>query len=54
VLDVVPTDLHQRVPLIFGTASEVALVERHHPQHRDRRYDSPLYGERGLFRSAAC
>jgi fructose-1,6-bisphosphatase I / sedoheptulose-1,7-bisphosphatase len=50
VLDVVPTDLHQRIPLIFGTAAEVALVNRHHQQNDDRPYDSPLYGERGLFR----
>jgi fructose-1,6-bisphosphatase I / sedoheptulose-1,7-bisphosphatase len=50
VLDVVPTGLHQRVPLIFGAAAEVALIDRYHRQHNDRPYDSPLYGERGLFR----
>ncbi|MHA6616272.1 class 1 fructose-bisphosphatase [Pseudonocardia sp. DLS-67] len=50
VLDVVPTDLHHHIPLIVGTAAEVALVDRHHRQYDDRPYDSPLYGERGLFR----
>jgi fructose-1,6-bisphosphatase I / sedoheptulose-1,7-bisphosphatase len=53
VLDVVPTDLHQRSPLIFGTAAEVALVNRYRQQHDDRPYDSPLYGGRGLFRVGA-
>jgi fructose-1,6-bisphosphatase I / sedoheptulose-1,7-bisphosphatase len=52
VLDVVPTGLHQRVPLIFGAADEVELIDRYHQEHNDRPYDSPLYGERGLFRVA--
>jgi fructose-1,6-bisphosphatase I / sedoheptulose-1,7-bisphosphatase len=50
VLDVVPSGLHQRIPLIFGAESEVALIDRYHRQHNDRTYDSPLYGDRGLFR----
>ena len=50
VLDVVPTDLHQRIPLIFGAADEVALIDRYHQQHNDHPHSSPLYGERGLFR----
>jgi fructose-1,6-bisphosphatase I / sedoheptulose-1,7-bisphosphatase len=51
VLDVVPTGLHQRVPLIFGAQDEVALISRHHRQRHDRPYDLPLYGGRGLFRA---
>lgn len=50
ILDVVPTGLHQRVPFIFGAADEVALIDSYHREHNDRRSDSPLYGERGLFR----
>ena len=50
ILDVVPSSLHQRVPLIFGAAEEVALIDRYHREHNDRPHDSPLYGERGLFR----
>ncbi len=50
ILDVVPSGLHERVPLIFGAAEEVALIDRYHRQHNDRPSDSPLYGERGLFR----
>jgi fructose-1,6-bisphosphatase I / sedoheptulose-1,7-bisphosphatase len=52
ILDVVPSGLHQRVLLIFGAAEEVALIDRYHREHNDRPYDSPLYGERGLFRVA--
>ncbi|GAA5113738.1 class 1 fructose-bisphosphatase [Pseudonocardia adelaidensis] len=52
ILDVEPSGLHQRIPLIFGAADEVALIDRFHRQHNDRRHDSPLYGERGLFRVA--
>jgi fructose-1,6-bisphosphatase I/sedoheptulose-1,7-bisphosphatase len=50
MLDVVPSGLHQRVPFIFGAAEEVELIDRYHREHNDRPYDSPLYGERGLFR----
>jgi fructose-1,6-bisphosphatase I / sedoheptulose-1,7-bisphosphatase len=43
VLDVVPTDLHQRTPLVLGARAAPT----------DHRYDSPLYGARGLFRAGA-
>jgi fructose-1,6-bisphosphatase I/sedoheptulose-1,7-bisphosphatase len=52
VLDVIPAGLHQRIPLIFGAADEVTLIDRYHRQHNDRPHASPLYGERGLFRVA--
>lgn len=52
ILDVVPSGLHQRVPFIFGAADEVELIDRYHREHNDRPSDSPLYGERGLFRAA--
>lgn len=51
-LDVVPTHLHQRVPVIFGAADEVALLDRDHHEH-ERPPGSPLYGVRGLFRAGA-
>lgn len=49
VLDLVPTDLHQRTPLIFGSTAEVGQVEfyERNPVPADR---SPLFGYRGLFR----
>ena len=52
ILDVVPSGLHQRVPLIFGAQDEVVLVDRYHQVHNDRPGSWPLYRERGLFRMA--
>ncbi|MDN5859911.1 MAG: class 1 fructose-bisphosphatase, partial [Pseudonocardia sp.] len=52
ILDVVPSDLHQRIPLIFGAAEEVALIDDYHREHNHDPSDSPLYGRRGLFRVA--
>ncbi|MHA6781691.1 class 1 fructose-bisphosphatase [Pseudonocardia saturnea] len=51
ILDVGPTGIHQRIPLIFGAKDEVALLDRYHQLHNDHPDDSPLYGERGLFRA---
>lgn len=51
LLDVVPTSLHQRVPLIFGATAEVELIEDYHRQDYVRPSTSPLYGVRGLYRS---
>lgn len=52
LLDVVPTSLHQRVPLIFGAAEEVALIDDYHQKDYVRPATSPLYGFRGLYRTA--
>jgi len=52
VLDIVPTDLHQRVPLILGCKSEVERIELYHLEHEqglDKIYSSPLFKERSLF-----
>jgi len=53
ILDVAPTDVHQRIPLVFGSREEVARVEQYHRDHNERPYDAPLFGERGLFRAPA-
>ncbi|MBP6996985.1 MAG: class 1 fructose-bisphosphatase [Phycicoccus sp.] len=65
VLDVEPTDIHQRVPLIFGSAAEIERIETYHAQ-QPAAFDAdpasggeaafpvldlPLYGTRSLFRS---
>jgi len=53
VLDVVPTSLHQRVPLILGSRNEVERIQRYHAEWTagtDRPYGSPLFNERSLFR----
>lgn len=51
MLDVVPTDIHQRIPLIFGSAEEVAVVESYHNNRGASAERSPLFARRGLFRS---
>ena len=52
ILEVGPERLHQRVPLIVGSANEVARVEQYHREYdrgEDKPYSSPLFGERSLF-----
>jgi fructose-1,6-bisphosphatase len=52
ILEVAPSHLHQRVPLIFGCKSEVERIELYHREHEqglDRIYSSPLFKERSLF-----
>lgn len=53
LMEVVPTGLHQRVPLIFGAADEVELIEEYHRKDYVRPSNSPLYGVRGLYRVVA-
>ena len=53
ILDVPPTSLHQRVPVILGSKNEVERVERYHRDYEDgsdRPFVSPLFAERSLFR----
>lgn len=52
VLTVPPSDLDQRVPLIFGSRNEVERIVRYHhefDQGVDKEYSSPLFGTRSLF-----
>jgi fructose-1,6-bisphosphatase I len=55
VLDVEPTDIHQRTPLIFGNKRDVERLEAYHHAH-DRGetmvFDAPLFKSRSLFRTA--
>jgi fructose-1,6-bisphosphatase I/sedoheptulose-1,7-bisphosphatase len=54
VLDVTPTELHQRIGLIFGSREEVEVVERYHAEPEDAPVDhNPLYGLRGLFHATS-
>jgi fructose-1,6-bisphosphatase len=53
LLDVAPTALHQRVPVILGSRNEVQRIARYHAEFdagTDRPYASPLFNERSLFR----
>lgn len=51
ILDITPSDLHERVPLIFGSREEVATVARYHIQPSAIGARHPLFGHRGLFRA---
>jgi fructose-1,6-bisphosphatase I len=51
ILDIQPEGLHQRVPLVFGSAREVARIARYHTEPSMIAERSPLFGHRGLFRA---
>lgn len=51
--DIVPDALHQRVPVILGSKSEVERLERYHQEFdngTDSNFASPLFSDRSLFR----
>ena len=50
ILDLVPDDLHQRIPLVFGAADEVERVRKYLEHPPEKGATSPLFGHRGLFR----
>ncbi len=50
ILDIEPTTLHQRTPLIFGSAAKVERIARYHVDPAMLSERSPLFGNRGLFR----
>jgi len=52
VLDIVPTSIHQRVPLILGSKNEVERIERYHREFdsgADEAFTSPLFNSKSLF-----
>ncbi len=54
VMDVTPSSLHQRVPLIFGSRHEVERIDQYHRDHvepSDNPFDSSLFNTRSLFRT---
>jgi fructose-1,6-bisphosphatase I/sedoheptulose-1,7-bisphosphatase len=54
VLEVKPSDLHQRIAFIFGSREEVERIIRYHaelPGDPDEDWN-PLYGVRGLFHAS--
>ena len=50
ILEIEPNGIHQRVPMIFGSASEVALVEHYHRELHLYQERPALFGNRGLFK----
>ncbi len=51
LLDIQPSSLHQRSPLIFGSADEVDLIGRYHTEPSAIGARHPLFSDRGLFRA---
>lgn len=51
VLGVPPTQLHQRIGLVFGSRREVERIERYHREPESRDSGTPLFAERSLFRA---
>ncbi len=51
ILDIEPQALHQRTPLVFGASNKVARIARYHHEPPLAAQDSPLFGQRGLFRA---
>ena len=51
VLDRVPTELHERCPLVFGSPDKVARVPEYLTASQFTGERSPLFASRGLFRS---
>jgi fructose-1,6-bisphosphatase I / sedoheptulose-1,7-bisphosphatase len=52
LMGVVPQDLHQKVPVIFGSRAEVELIERYHRDHAEPSTDDfSLFNTRSLFRA---
>jgi fructose-1,6-bisphosphatase len=55
VMDILPSGLHQRVPLIFGSRDEVERVSRYHDEYASGKepdnFNSPLFSTRSLFRT---
>ncbi|MEJ8823358.1 class 1 fructose-bisphosphatase [Variovorax humicola] len=51
MLGVMPTSLHQRIGLVFGSRCEVERIERYHREPAGAELESPLFGKRSLFRA---
>jgi fructose-1,6-bisphosphatase I/sedoheptulose-1,7-bisphosphatase len=51
VLGVEPSELHQRIGLVFGSRNEVERIERYHHDTATRDLHNPLFAERGMFRN---
>jgi fructose-1,6-bisphosphatase I len=50
ILDIAPSGIHARVPLVFGSAAPVDLVAGYHSDPQFSAERAPLFGRRGLMR----
>ena len=53
MMDVEPVSIHQRVPLVFGSKTEVEEIAHYYRDTHSLGDHSPLFSKRGLFRSVA-
>ena len=56
ILEVQPSSLHQRVPVMLGSKNEIERLERYHAEYdrgEDKAFESPLFKERSLYRDEA-
>ena len=51
ILEIEPESLHQRTPVVFGSAREVRRIARYHTEPSSIGERAPLFGHRGLFRA---
>jgi fructose-1,6-bisphosphatase len=54
ILELTPTGIHQRVPVILGSRDEVERLVTYHREHDqgiDPSFDTPLFNVRSLFRA---
>jgi fructose-1,6-bisphosphatase I len=51
ILDLVPGALHERTPLLFGSAEMISKITRYHEDPAFLRRTAPLFQTRGLFHS---
>lgn len=51
ILELEPTEIHQRAPLIFGSRNEVDLLIHYYKEVHPSQERSQLFGNRGLFRT---
>lgn len=52
ILDLTPTALHQRVPVLLGSKNEIERLERYHQEYdkgEDKPFASPLFKDRSLY-----
>ncbi|HEX4365945.1 MAG TPA: class 1 fructose-bisphosphatase, partial [Rhodopila sp.] len=55
LLDVIPTGIHQRIPVILGSRDEVDRLDRYHAEYargEESVFKAPLFNARSLFRTA--
>ena len=55
LLEVQPSAIHQRVPVILGSRDEVERLVRYHAEHdagEEPAFATPLFNARNLFRTA--